>query len=65
MKLGATLAALTAGAINRQIVTARMESDPDGAKQWPKRTLAVEAIAFGIAIVAVSLATTVWLPAHA
>lgn len=59
LKLAAGLVALGLGALNKQIVTARMEADPTKGRRWLRLTLAFETILFAVAILAVSAATTI------
>jgi putative copper export protein len=58
VKLGVALAALGAGAINKQVVTAKVGQTAATGRLWLRRTLACEALLFAAAILAVSAATT-------
>jgi putative copper export protein len=58
-KLAAGLMAMAVGALNKQVVTARIEQDPVKGRRWLRLTLASEAILFATAILAVSAATTI------
>jgi putative copper export protein len=61
-KLAVSLAALGAGVFNKQVVTELVLSDAVRARRLLSRTLAVEASLFVIAILAVSVATTLVSP---
>ncbi len=58
-KLAAGLIAMAMGALNKQVVTTRIERDPTIGRRWLQLTLAFEAILFATAILAVSAATTI------
>jgi copper resistance protein D len=58
-KLAAGLAAMGMGALNKQVVTTRIERDPAKGRRWLRLTLAFEAILFATALLAVSAATTI------
>ena len=58
-KLAAGLIAMAMGALNKQIVTTRIERDPAKGRRWLRLTLTFEAILFATAILAVSAATTI------
>ena len=58
-KLAVGLIAMAVGALNKQVVTTRIEQDPAKGRRWLHLTLAFEAILFATAILAVSAATTV------
>jgi putative copper export protein len=59
VKLAVGLAAMALGAINRQVITARVAADPAQGRQWLARTLVAEATLFVVAVVAVAAATTI------
>lgn len=59
LKLAIALAAMTIGALNKQVVTAKILSDPPTGRRWLRWTLAAEASLFLGAIVAISAATTI------
>jgi putative copper export protein len=59
LKLAVGVTAMGMGALNKQIVTARIEAEPAKGRRWLRRTLAVETILFAAAILAVSAATTI------
>lgn len=59
LKLAVALAAMGLGAVNKQLITARVLSDPAKGRSWLSRTLAVEATLFLVATLAVSAATTI------
>lgn len=62
VKLAVGVLAMGFGALNKQVVTARIAADPAEGKRWLRRTLFAEASLFAIAIVAVSAATTLTGP---
>jgi putative copper resistance protein D len=59
LKLAVAVAAMGLGAVNKQVITARILSDPPKGRRWLSRTLVAEAALFAVAILAVSAATTV------
>lgn len=59
LKLLAALLAMGMGALNKQVVTARIRHAPLAGRQWLRTTLTVEATLFLVAIVAISAATTI------
>lgn len=54
--------AMGLGALNRQIITAKVAADPGIGRAWLRTTLALEAGLFAAAIIAVSAATTIGGP---
>jgi putative copper export protein len=58
-KLAVGVTAMGMGALNKQIVTARIKTEPAKGRRWLRRTLAVETILFAAAVLAVSAATTI------
>lgn len=58
LKLAAASITLGIGALNRQVVTVKVATDPPTGRRWLQRTLTVESILFAVAILAVSAATT-------
>lgn len=63
-KLGVGAVAMGLGALNKQIITAKVAADPFAGRRWLRMTLLVEAALFLTAIVAVSAATTIGGPAE-
>lgn len=61
-KLAAALAAMLAGALNKQFITGLVQRDPVRGRRWLSTTLTVEASLFCAAIVLISLATTTFPP---
>ena len=61
-KLAVGLIAMAMGALNKQVVTTRIEQDPAKGRRWLRLTLDFEAILFASAILAVSAATTIGGP---
>lgn len=59
LKLAVAVAAMGLGAVNKQVITARILSDPPKGLRWLSRTLVAEAALFAVAILAVSAATTI------
>lgn len=59
LKLTVGLAAMGLGALNKQIVTARMKLEPAKGRRWLRLTLTFDTILFAAAILAVSAATTI------
>ncbi|HWA21940.1 MAG TPA: CopD family protein [Caulobacterales bacterium] len=57
-KLGVVSVALGLGALNRQVITARILHDPDAGQRLLRLSLSGETIVFAAAILAVSAATT-------
>lgn len=62
LKLAVGLAAMGLGAVNKQMVTARIVADPAKGRRWLRLTLTFETILFAVAILAVSAATTIAAP---
>jgi len=58
-KLAVGLIAMAMGALNKQVVTTRIERDPAKGRCWLRWTLAFDAMLFATAILAVSAATTI------
>jgi putative copper resistance protein D len=58
LKLAAATITLGIGALNRQVVTAKVATDAPTGRRWLRRTLTVESVLFAVAILAVSAATT-------
>lgn len=61
-KLGLGIAAMGVGALNKQVVTAKIAADPVSGRAWLRATLLVEATLFMAAVLAVSAATTIGGP---
>lgn len=61
-KLAIGVIAIGLGALNKQIITAKVAADPATGKKWLRAALLCEAALFAAAIVAVSAATTVGAP---
>lgn len=59
LKFAVALLAMGLGALNKQIITARVLADPPIGRKWLSRTLAVETALFVTATLAVSAATTI------
>lgn len=57
-KLTVGLAAVGMGALNKQVLTARVAEHPEQGRRWLRYALSVEAALFAAAILAVSAATT-------
>jgi putative copper resistance protein D len=64
VKLAATMAAMGLGALNKQVITARVAVDPVTGRRWLRWTLTAEATLFTTAILAISAATTIAAPMH-
>jgi putative copper resistance protein D len=62
-KLGAAIVAVGLGALNKQVITARVNADPAIGRKWLRIALLCEATLFAVAIIAVSAATTIGAPA--
>ncbi len=58
VKLAAAAGALSLGAFNQRIVTAKVRDDPPVGRRWLQRTLVIESSLFAAAILAISAATT-------
>lgn len=63
-KLAIGFAAMGLGAVNKQIVTAKVAADPATGRRWLRTTLFLESVLFAAAIVAVSAATTIGSPSE-
>jgi putative copper resistance protein D len=63
-KLALGIAAMGLGALNKQIITAKIATDPAIGRKWLRVTLLCEATLFAAAIIAVSAATTIGGPAE-
>jgi putative copper resistance protein D len=63
-KLAIGIVAMGVGALNKQIITAKVATDPAIGRQWLRVTLLCEATLFAAAIIAVSAATTIGGPAE-
>jgi putative copper export protein len=61
-KLAVGIAAMGLGAVNKQIVTAKVSADPGTGRRWLRTTLFLESVLFAAAIIAVSAATTIGSP---
>lgn len=64
LKLAVGLAAMGLGALNKQVITARIAAEPERGRRWLRIALLAEATLFIVAIVAVSAATTIAGPAE-
>lgn len=62
-KLGAAIVAVGLGALNKQVITDRVNADPPIGRKWLRIALLCEATLFAAAIIAVSAATTIGAPA--
>jgi len=58
LKLAAACIAIGLGAINKQVVTAKVAADPHVGRRWLNHTLTAETVLFLVALVAISAATT-------
>jgi copper resistance protein D len=63
-KLAIGIVAMSLGALNKQIITAKVATDPASGRKWLRVTLPCEAALFAAAIIAVSAATTIGGPAE-
>ncbi|MDZ4762636.1 MAG: CopD family protein [Alphaproteobacteria bacterium] len=63
-KLAVSLIAMAMGALNKQVVTTRIEVETAMGRRWLRLTLALEAALFATAILAVSAATTIAGPSE-
>lgn len=63
-KLTIGFVAMSLGALNKQVVTAKVAADPAVGRKWLRLTLLCEAALFATAIIAVSAATTIGGPAE-
>jgi len=61
-KLAVGVVAMGLGALNKQIITAKVAAEPATGRAWLRTTLGLEATLFGAAIIAVSAATTIGGP---
>lgn len=61
-KLATGVAAMGLGALNKQIITAKVAAEPATGRRWLRTTLGLEAVPFTAAIIAVSAATTIGGP---
>jgi putative copper export protein len=64
LKLTVGLGAMAAGAVNKQIITARVLTDPPTGRRWLRWTLSIETTLFLAAVIAVSAATTIAGPSE-
>ena len=64
VKAFAASAAFALGALNKVWVTRRLIDDPNKWRAALKATLAVDAVLFAVALIAVAGATTVFTPSH-
>ncbi|HPI47627.1 MAG TPA: CopD family protein [Hyphomonadaceae bacterium] len=62
-KLAIGVIAIGVGALNKQVITAKVAADPATGKKWLRVALLCEATLFAAAIIAVSAATTIGAPA--
>ena len=62
-KLAIGVIAIGVGALNKQVITAKVAADPPTGKSWLRVALLCEATLFAAAIIAVSAATTIGAPA--
>lgn len=62
-KLAIGIIAMGLGALNKQIITAKVQADPATGQKWLRVALLCEATLFAAAIIAVSAATTIGAPA--
>ena len=62
-KLAIGFIAIGVGALNKQVITAKVAADPATGKKWLRVALLCEATLFAAAIIAVSAATTIGAPA--
>ncbi len=62
-KLAIGVIAIGVGALNKQVITAKVAADPPTGKRWLRVALLCEATLFAAAIIAVSAATTIGAPA--
>jgi putative copper export protein len=62
-KLAIGIVAMSLGALNKQVITAKVAADPAIGRKWLRVTLLCEATLFALAIIAVSAATTIGGPA--
>ena len=62
-KLAIGVIAISVGALNRQVITAKVHAEPATGKKWLRVALLCEATLFAAAIIAVSAATTIGAPA--
>lgn len=63
-KLAVAMIAVAIGALNKQVVTAKIAEDEPTGRRWLRRTLIIEAALFITAIIAISAATTVGGPSE-
>lgn len=63
-KLAAGVTAMAVGALNKQVVTTRIERDSAKGRRWLRLTLTFEAVLFAAAILTVSAATTIAGPGN-
>ncbi len=61
-KLAIGIVAMSLGALNKQVITAKVAADPAVGRTWLRVTLLCEATVFAAAIIAVSAATTIGGP---
>lgn len=62
-KLAIGVIAIGVGALNRQVITAKVEADPATGQAWLRVALLCEATLFAAALIAISAATTIGAPA--
>lgn len=62
-KLATGIIAMSLGALNKQVITAKVAADPAIGRKWLRVSLLCEATLFAVAIIAVSAATTIGGPA--
>jgi len=63
-KLAIGIVAMSLGALNKQVITAKVAADPAIGRKWLRVTLLCEATLFAAAIIVVSAATTIGGPAE-
>lgn len=63
-KLAIAIIAMSLGALNKQVITAKLAADPAIGRRWLRVTLLCEASLFAAAIIAVSAATTIGGPGN-
>ncbi len=63
-KLAIGIIAMSLGALNKQVITAKLAAEPAIGRKWLRVTLLCEATLFAAAIIAVSAATTIAGPAE-